>query len=757
MAGNNSDFIIVKNVLVRYKGRYPFVEIPNGVISIGEQAFYYNEIVQSVKLPETVRTIDSQAFSNCENLRKVMLPEGLIKIGHEAFSHCGRLKTLDLPSSVAQIGSGAFSCCWSLDSIVLPNSISRINSRTFFHTDISEIEIPDSVEQIDSEAFSSCLKLERVVLPEHLKSVGWHAFYNCCELTDITFPPTLCDIAGEAFDGCKGIIGENGFIIINNDLSYYYGNDRVVEIPEGVQNINGKVFYQNRRVAKIVLPDSVTSIGAVAFGDCINLREINITPRVEDIERNAFVDCKKLADENGFAIFNKILFGYYGHSAVVEIPDGVETIGSCAFLGYDNYELEEVIIPESVNIIEKDAFTCCRNLKKIVMPKRLKRIDNGAFSFCDHLKSIKIPEGVESLSCDTFSDCHNLEEIQLPNSLKTIEFKAINDCRSLKKINIPEGVEKIGGGQFDGCYNLREINIPESVTCFEDCDLKGVQLNISKLGRCFKVILRHRWDAKDERLFWEMLNNPSFETFKSIKTTAYKIALAERLYPKYEEYGAFLKKNMFKAIKDAVSFDDRELLASLKRTCLIESEQFDEELSKAREENLAEIEEAYKNAENDINNENKINITWLRRLETYLEKMSRYRDTSNLLKSCSERIVFLEEKRKEEKYAKAVKSMNEFGGMSWIVLGPAIKDFYEIRNYKDAADLIKECKRRLEITRNENMEKAYQKAIVIYDNYNGTNREELEEAIDIFEGISGYKDSDKRLSEYYKTFWNVNI
>ena len=756
MAEKNDEFIIIKNVLVRYKGRYPFVEIPNGVTCIGKQAFYYNEIVQSVKLPETVTTIDSEAFSHCVNLRRVELPESLTSIGHEAFSHC-RLQSLTFPCGLIQIESGAFSCCWNLNEIALPESINHIKSRVFEHTDIYEIEIPDSVEHIESEAFSSCSKLKRVVLPEHLKSVGWHAFYNCRELTDITFPPTLCDIAGEAFSGCKGIIGENGFIIINNDLSYYYGNDRVLQIPEGVKSINGRVFYQNRRITKVVLPDSLTSIGAVAFGECINLRDINISTRVTNLERNAFNGCRRLANENGFVIFNKVLLGYYGHSAIVEIPEGVETIGAGSFIGYDNYEIEEIVIPESVNVIEKDSFSCCRNLRRVLMPERMKQIDEGAFSFCDHLKSITIPEGIEVLSWNTFWDCRSLEEIRLPKSLKTIEYSAISDCSSLKSISIPEGVEKIGGRQFEGCDCLLEIDIPETVTCFEDCDLKGVRLNISKLGRSFKIIPQHRWDARDERLLWQMLNDPSFETFKSIKTTAYKIALAERLYPEYKEYGAFLKKNISKAIRDAVSFDDYELLASLKGINLIEPAKFDEELSKAQEEIMKMRDAEYKEAEKDISNENIINITWLKRLATELEMLGRYRDTSDLLKACYERIAFLEERKIEEKYANAIKSMNQFGGMSWVVLGPAIKDFYEIRNYKDSAALIEECKRRLDITQKENREKAYQKALDAYDSFDGTNWEKLEEAIDIFEHLSGYKDSDERLTEYYKKYWGVNI
>ena len=763
----SSDFVIVKNTLVRYKGTYPFVDIPDGVVVVGKQAFYYQDI-QTVSMPETVTVIDDEAFSNCNELYEIDLSSNISRIGYEAFANCGSLEALNLPEKLTEIGGGAFAECWSLKEIKIPDAVNRIGSRSFRNTNIEELRIPEGITYIDSDTFASCRELKKVILPDGLKYVGSRAFENCRELAEINFPSALDEIGQDAFKGCMKIAGptrktqvtnpcEKDFVIINGVLSNYSGDDRVVSIPEGVKSINDGAFQKNSRISIVILPDSLTSIGSVAFHECYNLRKINISSKVSDISSNAFIDCRKLVDENGFIIFNKKLFGYYGNASKVIVPDGVEIIGSCAFISWDNNAIEEIVLPETVDYIEERAFSYCRNLRMVVMPKTLKRIDSDAFSHCEKLESVQIPEGIDTLPWNIFWGCNALTELIMPKSLKKMDYKAINECRLLKRVVLPEGLEEIGGGQFEDCNNFREITIPEGVNSFGESNLKGIQLNIRKLGKTFRFILLHKWGARDEQLLWKMLNDPSLETFNSIKTAAYKIALSERLYPEYKEYGSYLKKNIKKAIQDAVSFDDYELLETLRNTGFMEHSVFEEELSKAKDKRREELEAKLKEAEEDINNDNVINITWLKGIRTDLERMSKHIDTNELTSGCSRRIEELEQKHTERIYKEALEDMNKFGGMSWVYLNPAIKKFREIKGYKDADELLIECQRRLEVTRDKNREEAYQKAINLYDSFDGRNRNDLEAAIDIFERLPGYKDSDEKLRSYYKKYWNYEI
>ena len=47
------------------------VEIPEGILSIGEGAFYNSENLQKIILPSTLELIDDYAFKSCKSLRVI--------------------------------------------------------------------------------------------------------------------------------------------------------------------------------------------------------------------------------------------------------------------------------------------------------------------------------------------------------------------------------------------------------------------------------------------------------------------------------------------------------------------------------------------------------------------------------------------------------------------------------------------------------------------------------------------------------------
>ena len=765
----DKDFVIKNGVLVRYKGDDPHVEIPEGVTCIGEDAFA-SKAIQTVNMPDTITKIGWRAFKECKCLSEVNLSKGLTSIGIDAFAYCSSLTELNIPEGVTSIGNGAFSDCYALSKVSLPDSVMKIGNRAFMHTNVEDIILPSGIEEISEAVFEDCKRLKHIAASDKLKRIGERAFMNCQELTDISIPSTLHDIASGAFYGCKRLANENGLIIINGILmSYYYedcwfysfnnysqfGKERVIKIPEGVWRINDWAFYGNDKIVKVVLPDTLTSIGELAFYDCRNLKDISISTNVTDLSINAFIKCRKLADTDGFLITNNTLIGYYGHSARVEIPEGVKIIGS-SIIDFSSCDLiEEIIIPESVNIINENAFSHLRNLKKVIMPKTMDRLGKEVFRDCERLESITIPEGIEILPREAFNRCTKLEELVLPDSLKIIEEEAICNCPSLKNLRIPDGVEAIHRMQFTGCGNLCEISIPETVKEFGESDLKGVQLNVFKMNREFSIVLQHKWGSRDEKLFWKMLNDPSVKTFNSIKTNEYKVALAEKLYPEYEEYGEYLKDNIGAAIKDAVCFNNDELLAYLKDTGFVSLDEYRGYLEIAHEEITKEYENVYNRIKKDLNNQY-IRVFELRRMMSDLEKIKNYVDVDDLLKTCLDRIEKAEQKEMESAYTEGLESMDKYGGYAPMTLNEAIKRLKGIRGYKDSDELIKECERRLEDVHNKGVEDAYQKALTVLKEYDGSNRKKLESAIDLLERISGYKDTDLLLRDYYLEYWGYD-
>ena len=107
--------IIIDCILKEYHGKDVHCEIPNGVIEIGEDAFYVCTELESIIIPDSVTKIGARAFSD-SGLTAVTLPESIAEIDDEAFCYT-ELTEVTIPKSVTYIGRGVFNCCFNLISI----------------------------------------------------------------------------------------------------------------------------------------------------------------------------------------------------------------------------------------------------------------------------------------------------------------------------------------------------------------------------------------------------------------------------------------------------------------------------------------------------------------------------------------------------------------------------------------------------------------------------------------------------------------
>ena len=106
--------------------------IPNGVTSIGENAFTACTFLTNIVIPNSVTSIGEAAFSGCTSLTSIAIPNSVTSISDVAFYFCISLKSVVIPDSVTSIGFSAFLCCASLKSIVIPDSVTNIYSDAFF-------------------------------------------------------------------------------------------------------------------------------------------------------------------------------------------------------------------------------------------------------------------------------------------------------------------------------------------------------------------------------------------------------------------------------------------------------------------------------------------------------------------------------------------------------------------------------------------------------------------------------------------------
>jgi len=137
-------------------------------------------------------------------------------------------------------------------------------------------------------------------------------------------------------------------------------------------------------------------------------------------------------DENGCV---KVT-GYTGNPTTLNIPstdqDGHKVIAIAeGSFGSTYSRLEKVKIPNTVTVIEKDAFFGAPNLEEVKLSSKLIEIGDGAFAECTQLEEIEFPETLERIGARAFYRCINLETLYIPASVSDFGEEAFVSCENL--------------------------------------------------------------------------------------------------------------------------------------------------------------------------------------------------------------------------------------------------------------------------------------------------------------------------------------
>ena len=132
-----------------------------------------------------------------------------------------------------------------------------------------------------------------------------------------------------------------------------------------------------------------------------------------------------------------------------------------------NTKTTGVRLPETLEVIGRDAFMGCSKLTEIYIPETVKTIEFHSFYY-SALKKITFPSQLTTIEAGVFQHCNDLKEIILPSKLKQLGASAFYNCESLEKISIPDGITQIEGYLFYGCTSLSEIQWPEKIESFGD-------------------------------------------------------------------------------------------------------------------------------------------------------------------------------------------------------------------------------------------------------------------------------------------------
>lgn len=157
--------------------------LPEGLLKIGERAFYGLKELKTVNLPQTLKEIGDLAFKECTALKTINAPRDLEVIGSGAFSGCVWLNAAIVSSNVTKLGEFAFSGCTSL---------------------LTAHYMSGKLEEVGGGVFSGCTALRQVTLKGDF-ALCTGAFENCTSLLSVELG-TLKSVASSAFVNCDALV-----------------------------------------------------------------------------------------------------------------------------------------------------------------------------------------------------------------------------------------------------------------------------------------------------------------------------------------------------------------------------------------------------------------------------------------------------------------------------------------------------------------------------------------------------------------------
>ena len=316
----------------------------------------------------------------------------------------------------------------------------------------------------------------------------------------------LLGLAGLVLSGCDGdreLAAPTGLEITNDVLTW-----KAVEGADGYTvEINGEEYKTQNNSLDLfeitnkygtyeirVAADSVTE--GVLSSDWSEQTSLNLT--MPD-----WLQVYQTADERGFELCVVDKTKAQGKLIVPSFINGKAVVGIKANGFYECAGVTGLILPDTVEYIDANAFFGCEELTRVRWSAGLRKINTGAFDYTG-LETLVLPEGVTFLGANAFghaklksvslpstvakmtesnekSDanpfafCENLEEIYVAEGNKA--YKSDGNCVMRREDNtlvagckaskIPSYTEHIGRSAFQGAA-LESVALPEGVTSIED-------------------------------------------------------------------------------------------------------------------------------------------------------------------------------------------------------------------------------------------------------------------------------------------------
>ena len=492
------------------------IDIPDSVVDIGYDAFYYCDALESISLGNGVKDVPS--FTGCTALKAFSVGNSA-ESWYDTFSDCPLLESIDIGDGATGFAvRGDWGYLGINNSVFYNNPDNWMNGALYIGNHLVEIQNKDSVSgnfrvhegtvSIANYAFELCENLTEIYLPESVTSIGDYAFAGCTSLKNISIPVGVKKIGDSAFDSCsqlEQIKLPEGLIELGSQAFEYCSHLKSVSLPASLQKIEYDTFLDCVSLTEVTIPNGVTEIDSDAFLGCASLRKITIPGSVQTVGGYAFQGCTALESivlENGVKVVEEYAFSMCPALIEVVLPDSLTTLGEHVF--WQDTSLTQLTIPVGVVEMGNNIAVECTALENIhvaagntafqsedgvlfnkakttllcfpagktnsmySVPDGVKEIAPNAFSYNSTLSEIRIGDSVTTIGDGAFQCCTSLETVAVPDSVVTLGANAFYGCSALKTATLGNSISEIANGLFEGCASLTNIVIPDSATAIGD-------------------------------------------------------------------------------------------------------------------------------------------------------------------------------------------------------------------------------------------------------------------------------------------------
>lgn len=343
----HKDFVSEANYTLRESQNFQYYSIQGKALVLKYTGSDANITVPSKLGGYPVVGVCERAFANISDVKSIVFSEGIKYIsmaGDTAIYQCNRIQKLSFPASLIvseplvtsflnsfylnqiTIASGNQYLC-EVDSVVFTEDMSILMHYPCKKANV-RYEVPESVVAIWDNAFDGSSFVKEIVLPDGIIYIGENAFRSSYNLCYINIPEECIYIGDQAF--------------ARTEL-------RSVRIPKSLQYLGERVF-QETPLEKITIASGSTHfelIDGVLYYKlddgmlCLALYPSNSGKQVYEMP------------DNVVTMYPYVMF-QTTNLREIYLGKSLKNISYCAFS--DNFYLDRVYIPRSVEVIEGSAF-----------------------------------------------------------------------------------------------------------------------------------------------------------------------------------------------------------------------------------------------------------------------------------------------------------------------------------------------------------------------------------------------------------------